>query len=179
MIEGSGSIPLTNGSGSRRPKKHVYPVDPDSDPLSQHWVRPQLILLGPFWFHETEFLAIRYHLENVGEERPIVKQTEEKTTWKLKHFLVPTCEVLSGCGKLWIVLMPGCPGREDQGHPPSSGHCDQHRHTSDNFSQYFCQSRGSGFYCWQNKMALPKKKFMISKASPGACLSVKEVQEGK
>ena len=30
---GSGSIPLTNGSGSRRPKnKHVDPVDPDSDP---------------------------------------------------------------------------------------------------------------------------------------------------
>jgi hypothetical protein len=34
MIEGSesGSIPLTNGSGSRRPKKHVDPVGPDSDP---------------------------------------------------------------------------------------------------------------------------------------------------
>jgi hypothetical protein len=25
--------------------------------------------------------------------------------------------------------MPGCPGGEDQGHPPSSGHCDQYRHT--------------------------------------------------
>ncbi len=34
VIEGSGSIPLTNGSstGSRRPKKHVDPVDSDSDP---------------------------------------------------------------------------------------------------------------------------------------------------
>jgi hypothetical protein len=34
MIEGSGSgsIPLTIGSGSRRPKKQEDPVDPDSDP---------------------------------------------------------------------------------------------------------------------------------------------------
>jgi hypothetical protein len=31
MIEGSGSIPLTFGSGSRRPKKHVDPEDPDPD----------------------------------------------------------------------------------------------------------------------------------------------------
>jgi hypothetical protein len=28
MIEGSGSIPLTNGSGSGRSKKHVDPMDP-------------------------------------------------------------------------------------------------------------------------------------------------------
>ncbi len=33
---GSGSIPLTSGSGSRRPQKHVDPVDPDSDPDPQH-----------------------------------------------------------------------------------------------------------------------------------------------
>ena len=31
MIEGSGSIPQTNWSGSGRPKKHVDPVDPDPD----------------------------------------------------------------------------------------------------------------------------------------------------
>jgi hypothetical protein len=29
---GSGSTALTNGSGSRRPKKHRDPVDSDSDP---------------------------------------------------------------------------------------------------------------------------------------------------
>jgi hypothetical protein len=36
---GSGSIPLTSGSGSGsgRPKKHVDPVDQDSDPAPQHW----------------------------------------------------------------------------------------------------------------------------------------------
>ncbi len=39
---GSGSIPLTNGSGSRRPKTHVDPVDldPDSDPDPQHCLPP-------------------------------------------------------------------------------------------------------------------------------------------
>ncbi len=61
MIEGSGSIPLTSGSGSGswRPKntwirwirileaqKHVDPVDPDSDPDSdpdpQHWFQQLL-----------------------------------------------------------------------------------------------------------------------------------------
>jgi hypothetical protein len=38
MIEGSGSIPLTSGSGSGRSKTFVDPVDPDpdSDPYPQH-----------------------------------------------------------------------------------------------------------------------------------------------
>jgi hypothetical protein len=32
MIEGSGSVPLTNGSGSRRPKTFLDPTNPDLDP---------------------------------------------------------------------------------------------------------------------------------------------------
>jgi hypothetical protein len=31
-VSGTGFIPLTNGSGSGRPKHNVDPVDPDSDP---------------------------------------------------------------------------------------------------------------------------------------------------
>jgi hypothetical protein len=42
MIEGSGSgsIPLTNGSGSgsRRPKNILDPSDPTSDPNPQYWL---------------------------------------------------------------------------------------------------------------------------------------------
>jgi hypothetical protein len=36
--EGSGSVPLTNGSGSGRPKTHADPADPDPvpDPDPQH-----------------------------------------------------------------------------------------------------------------------------------------------
>jgi hypothetical protein len=39
MIEGSGSgsILLTNESGSGRLKKHVDPVDPDPDSDPKHW----------------------------------------------------------------------------------------------------------------------------------------------
>jgi hypothetical protein len=36
MIEGSGSVPLTKGSGSRMAQKHTDPTDPDPDP--QHWL---------------------------------------------------------------------------------------------------------------------------------------------
>jgi hypothetical protein len=35
IIEGSGSVPLTNRSGTRRPKKHT---DPDPVPDPQHWI---------------------------------------------------------------------------------------------------------------------------------------------
>jgi hypothetical protein len=35
MIEESGSVYLTNGSGSGRPK-NMDPTDPDSDPDQQH-----------------------------------------------------------------------------------------------------------------------------------------------
>ncbi len=41
MIEGSGSVPLTNGSGSGGAQKHMDRMDPDpdSDPDPQHCVK--------------------------------------------------------------------------------------------------------------------------------------------
>ncbi len=46
---GSGSIPLTSGSGSGRPKKHVDPVDPDSErtrPINDNGLMRILIRRG-------------------------------------------------------------------------------------------------------------------------------------
>jgi hypothetical protein len=46
MIEGygsrAGSIPLTSGSGSGRPKKHVDPVDPE------HWLKKCVAIVRVF-----------------------------------------------------------------------------------------------------------------------------------
>ncbi len=51
MIEGSGSIPLTNesGSGSREAKKHTDPTDPGP----QHCCKEELLNLTRYHFYES------------------------------------------------------------------------------------------------------------------------------
>jgi hypothetical protein len=54
MIEGSGSVHLTNGSGSRRPKKHMDPTDPDPQHCNQERIifffknKPEVFLVKLF-----------------------------------------------------------------------------------------------------------------------------------
>ncbi len=49
MIEGSGSIPLTSGSRSWRPK-HVDPVDPDPEHWGKHIRKLYLLEQMEFYF---------------------------------------------------------------------------------------------------------------------------------
>ncbi len=50
MIEGSGSVSLTNGSGcgSGRPQKNMDPTDPDSNPDPQHCFHDIFLCQGDF-----------------------------------------------------------------------------------------------------------------------------------
>jgi hypothetical protein len=65
MIKGSGSVPLTNGSGSRRPKTHTDPTDPDP----QHWLELLYIPLHNLQSHKWPWTPplqyYMYHLEDL------------------------------------------------------------------------------------------------------------------
>ncbi len=81
MIEGSGSIPLTNGSGSRRPKnkKHMDPVDPDSDPDPQHWVSLQ----------QNEYSNIHSHYETNVMPKNVRVMEKFEGCWSVIFECVP------------------------------------------------------------------------------------------
>jgi hypothetical protein len=64
MIEGSGSIPLTNGSGSRRP--NPTDQDTDSDPDPQHWF--QMIVTMLMTTLLIEKLSVCFEMKNGMQE---------------------------------------------------------------------------------------------------------------
>jgi hypothetical protein len=58
MIEGAGSKPLTNGSGSRRPKTNTDPTDPHPNP--QHWFPGRNLINGSMCVRRWDLEGGRY-----------------------------------------------------------------------------------------------------------------------
>jgi hypothetical protein len=80
VIEGSGSVSQTNGSGSGRPKK-LWPTDPDSDP--QHYFEKKK--KNYIWRHCARYCF--YTLVEGTTKLVLAFYVAEKTQVKIGHCL--------------------------------------------------------------------------------------------